>query len=433
MSPSSARSRRSSGGGDKIRAMTTLVTGPSGVGKSTLLESAWLRRHHGAVEREQVVIGSQVPQGRLDESAAYVHYNLTHYLLLPAADPSEPVRARLEREPILSQILALPTLDRALVIVSPIQELVERASGRTHVELDLPDVPYDSAGWVQRLQGVDLFALYEQLYALLDERDVAVDVVFSSRRLADGFAASDRAFTHHNLRGRYVLPPERATAETVAALPGCHYQSVPLPAGVVTSSGYGHVAGGRAATFEATFTESLVGASVLDVGCANGDFLFRAERLGAGRLVGVELHKERFEAAEAIARLLMSDVRVHRGSFFDYATDERFDYVLVLNVVHHIRDFDRFLAHAASFATHRLVVEFPTLTDKKFSDYRRIDLRAEANDLPLVGVSGQGADQTYVFAPEAMIRIVAEGVGGFSTAHARPSPIANRSLLVFTR
>jgi 2-polyprenyl-3-methyl-5-hydroxy-6-metoxy-1,4-benzoquinol methylase len=415
--------------------MTTLVVGPSGVGKSLLLDSEWLRRRHPDLEPGSKVYAYQLAQGELDPATAYVHYNLTHFLLEPPADERERPGDRLAREPILAKLLASAHVDRAIVLVAPIAELLERAAGRTVIESELPaEHVYDSAAWSERLEGADLFAVYERLYALLDGRDIATEVVFSSRRLPDAFAASDPAYTHHNLRGHYILPPDPATVEAVAALPGCRYQAVPLPGGVVTSTrGYGHVGAGRAATFDAIFPDSLVGASVLDVGCANGDFLFRAERHGADRVAGVELHTERAEAAQALARLLFSGATIHRGSFFEFTTDETFDHVLVLNVIHHVRNVDEFLARAARLARHRLVVEFPTLKDPKFEAYRSVDLHEEANHLPLIGVSGAGADQTYVFAPEAVIQMVDEGIGEFSRVDATPSPIEHRAILTFTR
>jgi 2-polyprenyl-3-methyl-5-hydroxy-6-metoxy-1,4-benzoquinol methylase len=412
--------------------MTTLVVGPSGVGKSTLLDSPWLRRRDPGLDAGRVEFGYQLAQGDLSAGTEYVHYNLTHYLLEPARSESERSFERMAREPILTKILA--AVDRAIVLVSPVSELLERASGRTHNEATQTDSTYDQAGWMSRLRSVDLFAVYEQFYALLDSRGIAIEVVFSSNQVPEGFADSDRAYTHHNLRGRYILPPEPDEVTRVAALPGCHYQAVPLPRGVVTKTrGYEHVGSGRSATFEAIFGDSLAGASVLDVGCANGDFLFRAERNGARRVAGVELHEERSSAAREIGRLLFSAATIHRGSFFEFNTDETFDHVLVLNVIHHVRNVDEFLARAAKLAARRLVVEFPTLNDDKFASYRKLDLHPEANALPLIGVSGAGADQTYVFAPEAIVQIVKEGIGGFSAVDASPSPIANRSILTFTR
>jgi hypothetical protein len=101
-------------------------------------------------------------------------------------------------------------------------------------------------------------------------------------------------------------------------------------------------------------------------------------------------------------------------------TDETFDHVLVMNVIHYIRNVDDFLARAARLAARRLVVEFPMLRTRSSRPCAAWTCTPEANALPLI--------QTYVFAPEAI-----GGIGGFARVDAAPSLIANRSILIFTR
>ncbi len=124
---------------------------------------------------------------------------------------------------------------------------------------------------------------------------------------------------------------------------------------------------------------------------------------------------------------------VHRCSLDQYVPEEAFDHVLILNVLHHVRDIDSFLAKAASLALRSVAIEFPSLTDEKFALHRGGPLDAALNELPLIGVSGAGVDQTYVFAPEAVKALMIEAVGGFASVRDAPSPIANRHILVFSR
>lgn len=74
------------------------------------------------------------------------------------------------------------------------------------------------------------------------------------------------------------------------------------------------------------------GASILDIGCANGNkVLFYRER--GYRAKGIDLSEE----ATAYGRR-EHGLDLLRSSIEDYATDERFDAILMLEVIEHIRD-----------------------------------------------------------------------------------------------
>ena len=419
--------------------MTTLIVGPSNVGKSTLLESEALDRFVEAPSRE-VIFGYELRRGAAAmRDAPFVHYNLAHALLQEespeTSDRNHPLVIRLQEEPIFRALVDSGRIDHALVLVASVDELIENARGRQHRERSVPTAEaYDRDRWIDLLRRADLFSAYEELFFALEKAGVSYDVIHSSPTIPERFRRTDRVFTHWHLRGRVVTPPTEEEVDRVRALPGCGYQAVQLPGGATTvRRGYGHLGGTREASFRTLFAGPLVDASLLDIGCANGDFLFRAERCGANRLVGVEVNHDRCEAAREIGRLLRSSAEFKEQSLFEADLAGPFDVVLALNVIHHVRDVDGFLEKAASLTGRRLILEFPTLHDPKFASLQTEALPEGMNDWPVIGVSDPGVDQTYVFTPSAIERIVMRHIGGFLQVERKESPLEGRAILVFTR
>jgi SAM-dependent methyltransferase len=131
------------------------------------------------------------------------------------------------------------------------------------------------------------------------------------------------------------------------------YQAVPLPHGR-------RVPGeDRMASVEAVFGHGIEGGSVLDVGTYYGRFLYEAKARGAARAVGVELDPGRWSIADRIAALHGRTYDVLKGRIEDVELDERFDLVLVLNVLHHVPDPVAVMRRAASLCRGVVIVEFP--------------------------------------------------------------------------
>ena len=110
------------------------------------------------------------------------------------------------------------------------------------------------------------------------------------------------------------------------------YQNVELPYGLRT--------GGkdRSRTAQQIFPVDMTGKTLLDVGCMYGFFGFEAEKRGASRFVGADVDPENVRKCRLLADCLGS-----KGEFihFDIERDEirdRFDAVLCLNVLHHLRN-----------------------------------------------------------------------------------------------
>jgi SAM-dependent methyltransferase len=406
--------------------MTILVIGPTNVGKST-----YIRHHLGS---EKTYFGYELAHAEIPCNGV-IHYNLLFMApeLLNSGDltPEWDILA----EPVFAKMLASGRIQRAVVLTAPLDELVDRAAARRINELDRNPSTYLSEMWSTVLTRVDLFAIYDRLFDALEKAAIPVEVLYaaSSPELEFSFLPSDQVYVHHNLGGRHVEGrPSLEDVEKVVALQGAEYQSVQLPHGLRTlPRGFGHVADRRRETFSLLNEHSRFhGRSVLDVGCAVGEMLFRAERRGAKRLVGIEMKPLRHNAAVEIGKLLATDAKFVAGDFLKLDIKEQFDDVLVLNVLHHVSDFRSFLLKAASLTRDRLVVEYPTLCDPLFLSLGPFQ-GLSVQHLPIVGVSSSNRDQTFVYTRAAIERIVNDAAP--FNSQCMPSPIDGRELLILTK
>jgi release factor glutamine methyltransferase len=80
-----------------------------------------------------------------------------------------------------------------------------------------------------------------------------------------------------------------------------------------------------------TATAVRLGVSVLDVGTGTGALAVTAARVGAGRVVAVDVSRRAVFAARVNARIRRLPVRVRRSDLFEAVGDETFD-VIVANV-----------------------------------------------------------------------------------------------------
>lgn len=138
------------------------------------------------------------------------------------------------------------------------------------------------------------------------------------------------------------------------------YQRITLPDGRVIPGD------DRSPTANLVFPAELRGKTVLDVGCYHGFFLHDAVRRGAQRAVGIEMDSERFETASTLAPLWEGKVEVHQGMLEDVVLGEQFDFVLFLNVLHHVSDPVAVMRKLASLCRGTLVVEFRQPHDPQF-------------------------------------------------------------------
>ena len=108
------------------------------------------------------------------------------------------------------------------------------------------------------------------------------------------------------------------------------YQRIELPFGLATPGD------DRRATADRIFPADMTGKSVLDLGCNSGYFCFEALRRGAARVVGVDHSATAIRGARKLADCLGVEADFQVRDWNKDPLTERFDYVLCLNVLHHL-------------------------------------------------------------------------------------------------
>ena len=418
--------------------MSIVVIGPSSVGKSTLLQTNILDKY------SDVVFGYELKTTPVREDTV-IHYNLfmqglhRYRRLFFRTNQQRWNNINqywdFDAEPIFAKILHSGMIERWVVLVAPIQELIERIEAR-EIREKPDETNYPSSFWSQAVNNLQVYRIYEQLFDILDQGDVPYDVYYSSETV-NGFAPTDRVYVHANLKGAFSALPDKTHVEAIASDPRCQYQTVRLPYGIVTNvRNYQHLPKERDTILKNLLPKDVAGDSILDVGSAMGALLFLAERMGAGRMVGIELDEDRHAASQMLATLLQSQAEFHHVDFLDYDEPVHFDHVFSLNVIHHVHNFYDFIRKMAQACLKTFTLEFPTLTDEKFAQLHKLsqDELATLDKLPLIGVSGsKGAGQSFVYSPKAIIHLIMTEIGGFERYEVKESAFKGRVIVVFYR
>ena len=99
--------------------------------------------------------------------------------------------------------------------------------------------------------------------------------------------------------------------------------------------------------------------SVLDVGCGEGVLTLEwAERLGDGRIVGIDLEDEKLRAEWARRRRPNLEFRCEEATRLGFADDE-FDMAAAIEVLEHVPDPDATVSEMTRVAERRLLVSVP--------------------------------------------------------------------------
>src|SRR5436309_9657164 len=418
--------------------MLWIISGPTSVGKSTFIQSKQFPALTGFRPKKKLVIKPMdVPANDpqlFADADCIVHYNMLRPVSLfarseatEATSPREYQTRSLEftADPWWNEFsrLAKDKPKRAVVVVGNLAAILERAGGRRGYNIEY---------WTSLYQKLNLPDIYRAWCSELERQQIPftfVDATDSTYPVLDAAAAFE-------IVDRNVMKTSysKQQIEKILQEERFHYHRVNLPYGLHTPGR------DRTATRDLIFPESLSGKSVLDVGSALGYFCFEAEARGAARVVGVELDRERFRQACLLKDIIGSGVEFLQRDILRQPLHEQFDYVCLLNVIHHLDEPIRAIHQLAAIARELLVIEFPTFEDPKFRKTTRIRFPKRYNLLPLIGVSSKRATskkansgQTFVFTPDAITRILQDHRPLFSQIKIIDSPVSGRKIALCRR
>jgi len=177
----------------------------------------------------------------------------------------------------------------------------------------------------------------------------------------------------------------REQVERMLAADDFAYQDIALPYGLSTG---GHE---RSATAQMIFPDDLSGKTVLDLGSKFGYFCFEALKRGADRVLGLDVDPESVRKARLLADCLGAKASFEQFDVEKHTLDEKFDYVLCLNLLHHMKNPLSLLENLISITNERLVLEVASLGRH---DRRKVGVSPIANYFlersPIVFVSRNG-------------------------------------------
>ncbi|MFC1951679.1 class I SAM-dependent methyltransferase [Chloroflexota bacterium] len=143
-----------------------------------------------------------------------------------------------------------------------------------------------------------------------------------------------------------------------------YYQDIELPSGLVIP-GYSQP---HESWIRLRDVIDFKDKDVLDLGCFHGFFCFKAEDVGARDIVGIEINENAVGVARRIAWLKNSRVHFYQGDIASLKTDHVYDIVLVLNMMHHVKDIHQALKNI--FDAGKLIVfEIPLTQEDIVSQY----------------------------------------------------------------
>jgi 2-polyprenyl-3-methyl-5-hydroxy-6-metoxy-1,4-benzoquinol methylase len=116
--------------------------------------------------------------------------------------------------------------------------------------------------------------------------------------------------------------------------------------------------GGFEATLDELWERARPG-SILDVGCGEGVLTEQwADRLGSGRIVGIDLEDPKLQAEWELRRRPNLDYLVEDATHLSFA-DGEFDMATAIEVLEHVPDPERTVAEMARVAERWLLVSVP--------------------------------------------------------------------------
>ncbi len=111
------------------------------------------------------------------------------------------------------------------------------------------------------------------------------------------------------------------------------YQSIQVKEDIITSGNFN-----AAWRFKLMNLGDLSGKSILDVGCNSGQICFETKKLGASKVIGIDINKFRLSQAKKLADIMNLDVKFNEMDILDSIKLGQFDIVFCIAVLTEIPD-----------------------------------------------------------------------------------------------
>jgi SAM-dependent methyltransferase len=219
----------------------------------------------------------------------------------------------------------------------------------------------------------------------------------------------------------------RQLVDRAADAPG--YQRIALPYGLILPGT------DRSSTAARIFPPDLAGKTVLDVGSRNGYFCFEALRRGAVDALGIDIDEASVEQARRVADCLGLPARFRRADVEHDPIGETFDYVLGLNVLHHLDDPLAALERLVAATRERLVLEVASIGphDRRKLGLSRVAAWMLARHPVLYAAGPLRSGQRFFITAPAIRNLLRARRGRFGRVEVLPSPHKGRYLAVAHR
>ena len=181
--------------------MAKLILGPSGSGKSTLINKRF-------IGFKNLIFGYELENKKYDflkfwkktkiSKDSIVHYNILNDLSKQNFNFDE--EKFLQNDKLLKKILSYNKLfDEVIILVTPIKELISRATSREKVEDNITD-KYDNEFWLNHIKKTNFENLYKELLLILDVNNLKYEILYSS---SNDFRKTKKDNIKKNLVGIY--------------------------------------------------------------------------------------------------------------------------------------------------------------------------------------------------------------------------------------
>ena len=387
-----------------------LVVGPSSSGKSTYINTLI---QQPAYSGYSVFMAHEFPETPLPIDKSFLHYNLFNAYEYFRGDWTK----AFERDLFLKEVLTKNKDLEIHLIVTSKTSLTNRMLLRKEVEPVFRNInnKYPAEWQLNILFSIDYVDLYKKAYDFFRLTGCQIRIINGVSKSFKEILNKEHALTNLSIEENYNY--SKSEIEYIVTNFRFEYQQIDLPCGISTKGDL------RKNTLEYIFKGNLEGKSILDVGCAYGYFCFEAEKYGAKRILGTELKTHRFVGANILKTILKSKAEFINRDIIKEKLEEKFDVILLLNVIHHLEFPFYSLKVLSDLCLDTLIIEFPTTDDVKFKSTLKKYRWFKSSKNPYVGVSLlKEKDQTFVFNEEALKRAVVDNFGYFKSIEFHKSP-----------